>query len=142
MRNLVQEYTVQEQFTYRTDISTSYTIRTSKIVSTTRNYREDNKIDVEHCCYKKICNKLSVFLHKKNITKCLNIRHFCKVVKEEEICNVGTIGHVDHGKTTLTAAITKYLAHENKSCKYVSYEEIDKAPEEKIVQVMLISLKI
>lgn len=47
------------------------------------------------------------------------------------VCNVGTIGHVDHGKTTLTAAITKYLAEKNKSCKYVSYDEIDKAPEEK-----------
>ncbi|XP_012146143.1 elongation factor Tu, mitochondrial isoform X2 [Megachile rotundata] len=40
-------------------------------------------------------------------------------------------GHVDHGKTTLTSAITKYLSQENKSCKYVSYDEIDKAPEEK-----------
>ena len=39
--------------------------------------------------------------------------------------NIGTIGHVDHGKTTLTAAITKYFG------KYVSYENIDKAPEEK-----------
>jgi elongation factor Tu len=38
--------------------------------------------------------------------------------------NVGTIGHVDHGKTTLTAAITKVLAEKNKS-KYVSYEQID-----------------
>ena len=50
---------------------------------------------------------------------------------EERVCNVGTIGHVDHGKTTLTAAITKYLSEANKSCKYISYEEIDRAPEEK-----------
>lgn len=50
---------------------------------------------------------------------------------EDLVCNVGTIGHVDHGKTTLTAAITKYLSETNKSCKYVSYEEIDRAPEEK-----------
>lgn len=47
------------------------------------------------------------------------------------ICNVGTIGHVDHGKTTLTAAITKYLSEEYKNCRYVSYDQIDKAPEEK-----------
>ncbi|CAA7393153.1 unnamed protein product [Spirodela intermedia] len=44
--------------------------------------------------------------------------------------NVGTIGHVDHGKTTLTAAITKVLAEEGKA-KAVAFDEIDKAPEEK-----------
>lgn len=44
--------------------------------------------------------------------------------------NVGTIGHVDHGKTTLTAAITKLLADKGLSI-YVPFEEIDKAPEEK-----------
>ena len=45
-------------------------------------------------------------------------------------CNVGTIGHVDHGKTTLTAAITKILA-ESGGATFTAYEEIDKAPEEK-----------
>ena len=45
-------------------------------------------------------------------------------------CNVGTIGHVDHGKTTLTAAITKILA-ETGGATYTSYDQIDKAPEEK-----------
>jgi elongation factor Tu len=44
--------------------------------------------------------------------------------------NVGTIGHVDHGKTTLTAAITLNLSH-YKLAEYVSFDEIDKAPEEK-----------
>jgi elongation factor Tu len=44
--------------------------------------------------------------------------------------NVGTIGHVDHGKTTLTAAITKILA-EKGGAKFVAYDQIDKAPEEK-----------
>ena len=44
--------------------------------------------------------------------------------------NIGTIGHVDHGKTTLTAAITKVLAEAGKS-KAVAFDEIDKAPEEK-----------
>jgi elongation factor Tu len=44
--------------------------------------------------------------------------------------NVGTIGHVDHGKTTLTAAITKVLARAGKA-KYVAYDQIDKAPEER-----------
>jgi elongation factor Tu len=44
--------------------------------------------------------------------------------------NVGTIGHVDHGKTTLTAAITKVLA-EKGGAEYVAYDQIDKAPEEK-----------
>ena len=44
--------------------------------------------------------------------------------------NIGTIGHVDHGKTTLTAAITKYLAFSGKA-SYTDYASIDKAPEEK-----------
>jgi elongation factor Tu len=44
--------------------------------------------------------------------------------------NVGTIGHVDHGKTTLTAAITKVLAFKNMA-SYVAYDQIDKAPEER-----------
>ena len=43
-------------------------------------------------------------------------------------CNVGTIGHVDHGKTTLTAAITKILA-ETGGAEFVAFDEIDKAPE-------------
>lgn len=50
--------------------------------------------------------------------------------KETEHVNVGTIGHVDHGKTTLTAAITKILARDGLA-NYISYDEIDKAPEEK-----------
>ena len=45
-------------------------------------------------------------------------------------CNVGTIGHVDHGKTTLTAAITKVLA-EVGGATFTAFDEIDKAPEEK-----------
>ena len=45
-------------------------------------------------------------------------------------CNVGTIGHVDHGKTTLTAAITKVLA-EAGGADFTAYDEIDKAPEER-----------
>ena len=45
-------------------------------------------------------------------------------------CNIGTIGHVDHGKTTLTAAITKVLA-EAGGAAFTAYDEIDKAPEEK-----------
>ncbi len=44
--------------------------------------------------------------------------------------NVGTIGHIDHGKTTLTAAITKHLAKKGMA-EYVAYDQIDKAPEEK-----------
>src|SRR6202165_2486728 len=45
--------------------------------------------------------------------------------------NVGTIGHIDHGKTTLTAAITKVLAKASASNKYVAFDQIDKAPEER-----------
>lgn len=45
-------------------------------------------------------------------------------------CNIGTIGHVDHGKTTLTAAITKVLS-ESGGAEFKAYDQIDKAPEEK-----------
>jgi elongation factor Tu len=45
--------------------------------------------------------------------------------------NVGTMGHIDHGKTTLTAAITKVLAEHNPNVAFTSFDQIDKAPEEK-----------
>jgi elongation factor Tu len=53
-----------------------------------------------------------------------------KFSRSKPHCNVGTIGHVDHGKTTLTAAITKVLA-EAGGAQFTAYEQIDKAPEEK-----------
>lgn len=51
-------------------------------------------------------------------------------VRNKPHCNIGTIGHVDHGKTSLTAAITKVLA-ESGGAQFVAYDQIDKAPEEK-----------
>ncbi len=51
-------------------------------------------------------------------------------VRNKPHVNIGTIGHVDHGKTTLTAAITKVLAGKGQA-QYVAYENIDKAPEER-----------
>ena len=45
--------------------------------------------------------------------------------------NIGTMGHIDHGKTTLTAAITKVLAEANPNVKVMAFDQIDKAPEEK-----------
>ena len=53
-----------------------------------------------------------------------------KFVRNKPHVNVGTIGHVDHGKTTLTAAITKILS-ETGGAKFVSFDQIDKAPEER-----------
>ncbi len=53
-----------------------------------------------------------------------------KFVRTKPHINVGTIGHIDHGKTTLTAAITKVLAARNMA-KFVPFDQIDKAPEEK-----------
>ena len=53
-----------------------------------------------------------------------------KFERNKPHCNIGTIGHVDHGKTTLTAAITKVLAEEG-GASFTAYDQIDKAPEEK-----------
>lgn len=59
-----------------------------------------------------------------------------KYERNKPHCNIGTIGHVDHGKTTLASAITKILAEEEKggaptAAVYYAYDQIDKAPEEK-----------
>jgi elongation factor Tu len=53
-----------------------------------------------------------------------------KFNRDKPHCNIGTIGHVDHGKTSLTAAITKVLA-ESGGATFTAYDQIDKAPEEK-----------
>ena len=66
-----------------------------------------------------------------------------KFDRSKEHVNIGTIGHVDHGKTTLTAAITKVLA-EKGGAEFTAYDEIDKAPEEKerVLQFQLRTLNI
>jgi len=53
-----------------------------------------------------------------------------KFLRDKPHCNIGTIGHVDHGKTTLTAAITKVLAEQG-GATAMAYDQIDKSPEEK-----------
>jgi len=64
-----------------------------------------------------------------HFSKCM-LAERAKFVRDKVHMNVGTIGHVDHGKTTLTAAITKLLA-EKKYAEYITYEMIDKTPEER-----------
>jgi len=56
--------------------------------------------------------------------------NFAKFVRDRSHLNVGTIGHIDHGKTTLTAAITRVLSKQG-TAEFVDYANIDKAPEEK-----------
>lgn len=68
------------------------------------------------------------FANKRFFAKQSATKKIPEIVTEN--CNVGTIGHVDHGKTTLTAAITKVLAKDGMA-NFVSYDEIDRAPEEK-----------
>ena len=74
------------------------------------------------------------------ISRGLAARHQCeeerKMSKEKfdrskPHVNIGTIGHVDHGKTTLTAAITKVLGKTNPKVQFIAFDQIDKAPEEK-----------
>lgn len=70
------------------------------------------------------------------------VSNYSKAIENKlEHCNIGTIGHVDHGKTTLTAAITKILSKEG-FANYIPYDEIDKAPEEKARGVINIDLHI
>ncbi len=54
-----------------------------------------------------------------------------KFERTKEHMNIGTIGHIDHGKTTLTAAITKALGYRNPKVNFVPFDQIDKAPEER-----------
>src|SRR5437660_4784694 len=54
-----------------------------------------------------------------------------KFERNKPHCNVGTIGHIDHGKTTLTAAITKVLSKHNPKIQFRSFDSIDNAPEER-----------
>jgi elongation factor Tu len=58
------------------------------------------------------------------------LRSLSTYVRSKPHINIGTIGHVDHGKTTLTAAITKILSEQG-NAKAMNYEDIDKAPEER-----------
>ncbi len=67
-------------------------------------------------------------LRKKNFIQQNDFREEFERTKPH--VNIGTIGHVDHGKTTLTAAITTVLAKSGKA-EATKYDEIDKAPEEK-----------
>ncbi len=59
-----------------------------------------------------------------------------KFERNKPHCNIGTIGHVDHGKTSLTAAITKVLA-ETGGAEFFNYDDIDKAPEEKARKITI-----
>jgi hypothetical protein len=76
---------------------------------------------------------LSPFLHVSTVfqTPSLGLQRALSTYnRNKPHVNVGTIGHVDHGKTTLTAAITKVLSEKGNS-KHVAYEDIDKSPEER-----------
>lgn len=101
-----------------------------------------HKYHIKNCLHLEHCLPISGqhFLHNNNNNKFLCTKATKKNVPnpnqkadpddKKEHCNVGTIGHVDHGKTTLSAAITKILSKDNLA-NYVSYDEIDRAPEEK-----------
>ncbi|VWU52453.1 elongation factor Tu, putative [Hepatocystis sp. ex Piliocolobus tephrosceles] len=84
-------------------------------------------------CYKYGVNYAiqNSILHNTNVIRTVGVRKFAIGVfeRKKSHMNIGTIGHVDHGKTTLTAAITKVCADMNRGT-FKSYEEIDKTPEE------------
>ena len=68
--------------------------------------------------------------HSHNQLLWRSVFGFAKYTRDKPHINVGTIGHIDHGKTTLTSAITKLLSKKNMA-KYMEYGMIDRAPEEK-----------
>lgn len=86
------------------------------------------------CCANVLNNKSSDLLNCNTVSLGVE-RSYCstkdaRLDAEKPHCNIGTIGHVDHGKTTLTAAITKVLSKRGLA-DFVPYEQIDRAPEEK-----------
>lgn len=94
-------------------------------------------------CANTVCNSLSSRLRLSNFNRLsadfvpVPRRWFASATQPSTVknsgtkqhCNVGTIGHIDHGKTTLTAAITRVLAADGQT-RYVSFDDIDRAPEE------------
>lgn len=72
----------------------------------------------------------SLFRTSRSYLTTPNSFSFAKFVRDRPHVNVGTVGHIDHGKTTLTSAITKILANKQLA-EYKEYGQIDKAPEEK-----------
>lgn len=87
-----------------------------------------NKVVTHRCSL----SRINLYNHRDSFKLCRNFatKPEIKSGKEKENVNVGTIGHVDHGKTTLTAAITKVL-EKSGFARFTSYDEIDRAPEEK-----------
>ena len=75
------------------------------------------------------CN-LSLSILNGRIKRTISMSAYWMCDKMVEHCNIGTIGHIDHGKTTLTAAITRVLENDGKT-KFLKYDQIDRAPEEK-----------
>lgn len=87
-----------------------------------------NRILLNKC----FTTSLNLFKTNRNIDnfmRKISIQTILLNEKKENI-NIGTIGHIDHGKTTLTSAITKVMS-EKKLSTYVPYDKIDSAPEEK-----------
>ncbi|KAJ3022807.1 UNVERIFIED_CONTAM: translation elongation factor Tu [Siphonaria sp. JEL0065] len=82
---------------------------------------------VATACVKSVQNPLKMAA----VATAFTGRKYSSYNRSKPHVNIGTIGHVDHGKTTLTAAITKVLAAKTGSGKFVDYSAIDKAPEEK-----------
>ncbi|KRY00600.1 Elongation factor Tu, partial [Trichinella pseudospiralis] len=80
------------------------------------------------CIVKFSCNMINLVRIEYELSKILTCRKFCTQATKENF-NIGTIGHIDHGKTTLTAALTKVLS-KTTNTKFVAFDEIDKAPEE------------
>ena len=74
-------------------------------------------------------SKIKIKIKSEDKIKCQK-----KFQQNKPHCNISTIGHVDHGKTTLTAAITKEVLSEaggKSSTNFVAYDQIDKAPKKK-----------
>jgi len=86
-----------------------------------------------------ISNRVINISRNSDLHRRLAVRYFAAETtfnRDKPHINIGTIGHVDHGKTTLTQAITRVLSEKGFS-KALSYEDIDRAPEEKARKITI-----
>lgn len=102
-------------------------VSSNSVINPNRTFSSINSVNGQHNLSAEHNNKWQN--NVRSFSRTFSTKPNENVEKKSEHVNVGTIGHVDHGKTTLTSAITKVLSKKGMA-EVVEYDEIDKAPEE------------